>query len=739
MRLLKKSTAFALVAAMVVTMAPAGTADAAKKVKLNKKTASIQVGQTVKIKVKNAKKSAKVTWKTSKKKVAKIKKSSKKGNAYANVVGLKTGKSTITATYKVGKKKAQKLTCKVTVTKKVAPTPSQAPSQAPTGTPVVSAQPTTPAQPATDAPNPTPTKTPKPSPTPKPPTPTPMPNQDYNFAKVENAISIDVSTFNCTSGNGSYVKDKERVEINDADNANSQGYWNLPEGVPAIKVGDVVTFRIQGYNYGTSGFRFWIGDQNSGGCTPVLFHNEINEDLKIDDGGYPHVVDEEGNEVKSWTVSDNGEYTIDNDILNAAGNKTLNQVALSPDAETQAFDVEVSFKAGSSQNDTKGNYSTLTLKYIMEGANTINGLCIKNIYYIKGDEQPGTTDEPTDTPNPNALPKQDPNAQAVDGRAVAIKTDTAVTVDGVVDEAWDATDFVKLDYYSTEAGETNAQAKFMWDADNLYVLAVVADPSIDATSNNDYERDGIEVFLDEDNSKENTYADNADAFQYRFTGFKQGDDDVWAEALTAEVTGGNKTDYEINSAYKVYEGGYVVEIAIPFKNKDDIVADKVLGFELTVMDCAEGTRANEIWLTGAGKGEMYQNPSLFGEIKLVGPIDISSAKPLYGNGKVTVNDDGTVSGTNLDGIVLPLGRTINTGDKVNITVYAEAGVGTRLWLTDESNGVCSEQVNPLTLGTKCTVTATADNISLFQIKGSAYGVTFDTIKITKVFVEAVEE
>ena len=63
MRLLKKSMAIALVAAMVVTLAPADSADAAKKVKLSKTKKTVAVGKSFKLKIKNAKKSAKVTWK----------------------------------------------------------------------------------------------------------------------------------------------------------------------------------------------------------------------------------------------------------------------------------------------------------------------------------------------------------------------------------------------------------------------------------------------------------------------------------------------------------------------------------------------------------------------------------------------------------------------------------------------------------------------------------------------------
>lgn len=94
MRKIKQMTAIVLAAAMVITLAPASSSDAAKKLKLSKKTANISVGQTVKIKLKNAKKSTKVKWKSSKASVASIAKKVTKGKkAYASVKGKAEGKA----------------------------------------------------------------------------------------------------------------------------------------------------------------------------------------------------------------------------------------------------------------------------------------------------------------------------------------------------------------------------------------------------------------------------------------------------------------------------------------------------------------------------------------------------------------------------------------------------------------------------------------------------------------------
>ncbi len=92
-RFMKKVLSLVVILTLIITSC-LFSAQAAGKVKLNKKKATIKVGQIVKLKVKNTKKKAK--WSSSNKQVATV---NKKGK----VTGKKAGKATITA--KVGKKK----------------------------------------------------------------------------------------------------------------------------------------------------------------------------------------------------------------------------------------------------------------------------------------------------------------------------------------------------------------------------------------------------------------------------------------------------------------------------------------------------------------------------------------------------------------------------------------------------------------------------------------------------------
>ena len=106
MKRLKKAAALVLTFTMAATMVPQSAEAAKKKVKLDKKTVTVTVGKTVKLKLKNNKKKVKWTIISSKKNVS----LSKKGKTGVTIKGKKAGKAKVQA--KIGKKK---YVCKVTV------------------------------------------------------------------------------------------------------------------------------------------------------------------------------------------------------------------------------------------------------------------------------------------------------------------------------------------------------------------------------------------------------------------------------------------------------------------------------------------------------------------------------------------------------------------------------------------------------------------------------------------------
>ncbi|MBE5937885.1 MAG: hypothetical protein E7265_07630 [Lachnospiraceae bacterium] len=228
------------------------------------------------------------------------------------------------------------------------------------------------------------------------------------------------------------------------------------------------------------------------------------------------------------------------------------------------------------------------------------------IELVNPDEAPV---DPNATPVPTEVPAFD-IADASDATPAAMKVDAPIVADGTIDEAW-----ADVPAYAVKSTSDDSQAlvKTAWDADNLYVLVRVKDAAFDSTADADYMRDGGELFLDEDNSKEDSYAANTDAFQYRYSGFD-------AEATTTKkITEGSddaKAAYAgIEAAHVMVSDGYIVEYKVPWADKDSIAAGKVIGYEVNVFDCAGGSRAQEMLLLTEG-GALYQNPSLFGEIEL---------------------------------------------------------------------------------------------------------------------------
>ena len=159
MKKVKKTLAVALTFAMTVVMVPQSALAAKKQVKLNKKSVSVAVGKTVKVKLKNNKKKVKWTVVSGKKNVA----LSKKGKTGVTIKGKRVGKAKVQA--KIGKKK---YVCTVTVTNKnKAQTTVAKKTAAPgntTGTTAGKNTGSTAAKPtATPTPTPTPTRTPTPT------------------------------------------------------------------------------------------------------------------------------------------------------------------------------------------------------------------------------------------------------------------------------------------------------------------------------------------------------------------------------------------------------------------------------------------------------------------------------------------------------------------------------------------------------------------------------------------------
>lgn len=558
------ASALAVVLAVTSVCVPGNSADAAKKVKLNKKSVNLEAGKTVKISVKNGKKSAKVKWKSSKKSVARITKKSTKGNkAYARVKAVKKGTARITAAYKLGKK-TTKLTCTVKVGVVDDNTAVASPSVAPAPGSTVTTAPASPTGAATETVAPTkapdteqsakPTATTKPKVTrsPKPsPTPTPTPEP-----QLVNPMRVDLSKVNIIGENGGSAE--YNAETGTIDSA-------MP-GIQGFILGDLISENIEKYPYVRVTYSLEGGAVNA-----YIADSEMTGDGK-------------GQDAAGWSEE-----------------IKLNQYTMGEGTEeTLLFGTKEIF-------GKKDDYIK-ALKFFNFGEDT--SLSIKAItFFMDGRVNPQESFK-------------------------AAYTNNEVTVDGIDDiaEGWaDANEYNFVSKVSLEGGvvstDTAASARFMYDDNNFYFFVYVTDSSIDNTSANNYERDGLEILFDEDCCKQEGANSpdwgevNKDGFHYRATGLdaksevKEGLDPSTAAIQGGGTDGAKKTGIVVK--YALTDTGYTMEGMIPFAGPK--AGGEKIGLDLIVQDCKGGVRYNELYLTATDEAKVYWNNTSanFGAVDLV--------------------------------------------------------------------------------------------------------------------------
>ena len=173
-------------------------------------------------------------------------------------------------------------------------------------------------------------------------------------------------------------------------------------------------------------------------------------------------------------------------------------------------------------------------------------------------------------------------------------------IDGQKDEVWDKSiEFVTNTWIKGVKGAA-AKVKTLWDENDLYVYAQVAD---EKSTENPWEHDYIEIFIDRNNGKTLEY--EPDDAQYRINFDNE------------QSSGAGKSSEKIISAVKTVDSGYIVEAAIPFDTIEP--ADGTLiGFDIIVNDDRNGDGTiDSIVSWNDGTGEPYRNTTEFGILKLV--------------------------------------------------------------------------------------------------------------------------
>lgn len=262
-----------------------------------------------------------------------------------------------------------------------------------------------------------------------------------------------------------------------------------------------------------------------------------------------------------------------------------------------------------------------------------------------------------------------------------------ISVDADADAAWG--NAVNIPLTINKGSAASANAKVLWDDDNLYVYATVKDAVLDKTGAQTHEQDSLEVFIDEDNGKTASYGE--DDKQYRIN--YNNEQSFNGKKCLAE---------NVKSATKTIDGGYVVEAAFKWTDIKPANGTKI-GLEFQINDAKDGKRIGTLsWYDETGMG--WSGSNVYGTVELTGKTGSngggSSVNPGTSDMKPDVKPDGKQDAT-IE--TKPDESTVETS-KVEITVSGGKKAEASVTITKDVQGNVTS-ANATVSGSKGTLTA----------------------------------
>jgi len=244
------------------------------------------------------------------------------------------------------------------------------------------------------------------------------------------------------------------------------------------------------------------------------------------------------------------------------------------------------------------------------------------------------------------------------------KVASPISIDGSIDPAWDNSSVLPLNATKlltgtvSNANDLSGYGKLLWDNTNLYFIAVVTDDAQKNDSQNSYDDDQVEFYLDINNAKATSY--DADDYQYSFG---------WNDGTTVGVIPSTGPTTNITYTAVSTSTGYVIEGKIPWATvKTTATAGKILGIDFMINDDDDGAGRDGKLSWNASTDDAYKDASLFGTGKLVEEQLITSTSEFWYN-QIAIfpnpaNNEISVSGfeNNFEYIVFDFaGRAITEG------------------------------------------------------------------------------
>lgn len=194
-----------------------------------------------------------------------------------------------------------------------------------------------------------------------------------------------------------------------------------------------------------------------------------------------------------------------------------------------------------------------------------------------------------------------------DGLAMAQYTATPPTIDGDLSE-------YNLAYGSellvAGSGPNNNTVSWgaLWDGDNLYFAAHVVDAVVEGT-NNPWDNDAIEIYIDGDNSKDGTY--KAASFDTQLIMDALNESTLWVKADGVAIT-------DEESVWTLTSDGYSIEIRLAWSNFEFAPGKgRSIGWSVANND-SDVAIGRDYQTTWYGTANNWSDNSVLGDLELAG-------------------------------------------------------------------------------------------------------------------------
>jgi hypothetical protein len=211
-------------------------------------------------------------------------------------------------------------------------------------------------------------------------------------------------------------------------------------------------------------------------------------------------------------------------------------------------------------------------------------------------------------------------------------TSTPPTIDGTIEASWNGYTASSLTKGFNSSPDLAASFKTRYDATYLYVLVDVTDDALWNDAGNNWDNDGVELFIDMGNDKSGAYG--ANDFQYAFN--YHSTTPTFTEYKHTATTG-------VTFAQGIKAGGYIFEIRIPWSTLGGApTAGTFMGFDVGINDDDNGgVRENQLSWNDPTFTE-YNSTALLGTLQIANcsnplPVELFSFTAEKNNESVILN------------------------------------------------------------------------------------------------------